>query len=80
MKAKKALLVMGVAAIAFLAISEFTRGDDNAAMRKQIAAMESHGLDDLKSGNYDDFASLTADDAIFKNAMRKRSNIPGREK
>jgi ketosteroid isomerase-like protein len=48
-----------------LALAAFARSAQNDTLQKQIAARESQGLDDLKSGNYDDFASLTADDAIF---------------
>ncbi|HXO87209.1 MAG TPA: nuclear transport factor 2 family protein [Candidatus Acidoferrales bacterium] len=48
-----------------LAFATFARSAQNDALQKQIAERESQGLDDLKSGNYDDFASLTADDAIF---------------
>jgi len=36
-----------------------------SALQREIVAKERQELDDLKSGNYDDFASLVADDAIF---------------
>jgi len=35
------------------------------SLQQQIVAKERQGLDDLKTGNYDEFASLTADDAVF---------------
>jgi hypothetical protein len=54
-----------VTVFALLAAVGIARGQSNEALQKQIAAMESRGLDDLKSGSYDDFAALTADDAIF---------------
>jgi ketosteroid isomerase-like protein len=50
--------------LAAIGLATIARGAD-VDLQKQIAAMESRGLDDLKSGNYDDFAALTADDAIF---------------
>lgn len=62
-------LRMGLTLIAFAAFllmgAAIVRSAESADLQKQIAAKESQGLDDLKSGNYDDFASLTADDAIF---------------
>lgn len=61
----KIAAVCVLAAVAMFALPALVRSADNQVMQKQIAAMESRGLDDLKSGNYDDFASLTADDAIF---------------
>jgi hypothetical protein len=54
-----------MSAIVLLAVVAIARGQNNETLQKQIAAMESRGLDDLKTGSYDDFASLTADDAIF---------------
>jgi hypothetical protein len=65
MNTKTTMVGSWVLAIALLALAAIARSEDNAALQKQIAAMESRGLDDLKSGNYDDFAALTADDAIF---------------
>jgi hypothetical protein len=59
------LKISGIAFLAVVAFVAIARSEVNDAMQKQIAAMESRGLDDLKTGNYDDFAALTADDAIF---------------
>jgi hypothetical protein len=35
------------------------------SLQQQIVAKERQGLDALKVGNYDEFAGLTADDAVF---------------
>jgi len=39
--------------------------EQESALQREIVSKERQGLDDLQTGNYDDFASLTADDAVF---------------
>jgi ketosteroid isomerase-like protein len=70
MRIAKACAALVTVLLVFAAIA---RSAENAELQKQIAAKESQGLDDLKSGNYDDFASLTADDAIFMDSRGSAS-------
>jgi len=57
--------VCAMSAVILLTFAAIVRSAETDALQKQIAGMENRGLDDLKSGNYDDFASITDDDAIF---------------
>jgi ketosteroid isomerase-like protein len=49
---------------------EFRESSDNdSSMEHRIVAKEREGLDALKTGNLDQFGNLTADDAVFVDAM-----------
>ncbi len=49
---------------------EFRESSDNdSSMEHQIVAREREGLEALKTGNLDQFGNLTADDAVFVDAM-----------
>jgi ketosteroid isomerase-like protein len=49
---------------------EFRESSDNdSSIEHQIVAKEREGLETLKTGNLEQFANLTADDAVFVDAM-----------
>jgi ketosteroid isomerase-like protein len=49
---------------------EFRESSDNdSSMEHQIVAKEREGLETLKTGNLEQFANPTADDAVFVDAM-----------
>ena len=65
MRMVKVCVAAAMMLIAFAAVAVVARGADRAALQKQAEAKERQELDCLKSGDYDQFAGLIADDAVF---------------